>query len=324
MVRRALLGLFILVAGAAALFLLGPRVPVDTTVSFDPRSIGNDVAAYVERSEAGVANLREGLGKEIVWAFPQSRAKTPLSIVYVHGFSASKGEVRPLPDKVATAIGANLFYTRLTGHGQDGAAMASASVNAWVNDMAEALAVGRAIGEEVVVIATSTGGALATWAAAQPALTQDIAGLVLISPNYSTLASGSGILTMPWGGVVAKLIAGKERGFEPINDLHAKYWTTRYPIEAALPMAALARMARQTEVENIKIPALFIFSDRDAIVDPRATREIAARWGGPHEIFAVEENGDKYNHVVAGDALSPQTTDMLVAKIVSWIGEVAD
>ena len=92
-------------------------------------------------------DIRPGLQKEIVWADPATKAKTPLAIVYIHGFSASKGEVRPLPDKVAAALGANLFYTRLTGHGQDGAAMANGSVNAWINDYAEAIAIGRAIGD---------------------------------------------------------------------------------------------------------------------------------------------------------------------------------
>ena len=59
--------------------------------------------------------------------------------------------MRPLPDKVAAALGANLFYTRLTGHGQDGAAMAEGSVNAWINDYAEAMAIGRAIGGKVEI-----------------------------------------------------------------------------------------------------------------------------------------------------------------------------
>jgi pimeloyl-ACP methyl ester carboxylesterase len=198
--RKILLGLVLVLVALTALFAAGPTPAVDTEIRFDPRRLGEDVQGYLERSEASVAGIREGLEKEIVWAFPQSRAKTPLSIVYIHGFSASKGELRPLPDKVAEALGANLFFTRLTGHGRTGEAMADATVNAWLNDFAEALAVGRAIGERVVVVATSTGGAIATWGATQPELMEDVAGLVLISPNYRLRAQGSEILTMPWGG----------------------------------------------------------------------------------------------------------------------------
>ena len=81
--------------------------------------------------------------------------------------------MQPLPRQSGGGgLGANLFYTRLTGHGQDGAAMAEGSVNAWINDYAEAMAIGRAIGDKVVVIGTSTGASLAIGRRAQPALRQ--------------------------------------------------------------------------------------------------------------------------------------------------------
>ena len=126
-----------------AVFFAGPRTPADTTITFDPASIGADPDAYIAASEAKISGIRPGQQKQIVWASP-THAKTPLAIVYVHGFSASSGELRPLPDKVAAALGANLFFTRLTGHGQDSAAMAQGSIKAWVNDYAEAIAIGRA------------------------------------------------------------------------------------------------------------------------------------------------------------------------------------
>lgn len=318
--RGKLVGaLALFVVGLAVLYAFGPRVAVDTTVTFDASSIGADPDAYLAAAEAGFANIRPGQAKEIVWAYPQSRAKTPLAIVYIHGFSASKGEVRPLPDKVAAALGANLFFTRLTGHSQDGAAMATASVNAWVNDFAEAIAVGRAIGERVVVIGTSTGGSLTVWASAQPDLAAKIAGLVLISPNFAVKASGAWLLTMPWGKTIAELVAGEERGFEPANDLQRTFWTTRYPTRATLPMAATVELARSTAVETVKIPALFILSDADQVVDPAATKEIAARWGGPHAMRMVDQPGDPSSHVLAGDALSPAMTEPMAAEIVAWI-----
>lgn len=303
--------------------MAGPRVVTDTTVTFDPATIGPDPDAYLARSEAAVAGIRPGLAKEIVWADPATKAKTPIALVYVHGFSASKGEVRPLPDRVAAAIGANLFYMRLAGHGQDGAAMTAGSVNAWVNDYAEALAIARQIGEKVVVIGVSTGASLASWAATQPGTLGDVAGLALISPNYGVRAAGAEILTMPWGAQLARLVAGAERGFTPVNDLNAQFWTTRYPIEATLPMAALAKLAHEAPVEATRVPALFVFSDKDGVVRPELTREIAAKWGAPHEIVTVDDSGDASNHVIAGDALSPSTTEPLAAKIAEWIGATA-
>jgi pimeloyl-ACP methyl ester carboxylesterase len=321
--RKILTGIVIVAALLAIAFVLGPRVAVDTTLRFDPASIGSYPEAYLARAEASAAGIRDGLQKEIIWANPATKAKTPLAIVYIHGFSASKGEVRPLPDKVAAALGANLFYTRLTGHGQDGAAMADGSINAWVNDYAEAIAIGRAIGERVVVIATSTGAALATWAATQPELSDDIATMAFISPNYGVQASGAFILTMPWGKQIAELIIGKERSFPVANELHAKWWTSRYPSSATVPMAALTELARNAAVDKIAIPTLFIFSDDDKVVRPELTRDIAARWGAKHEIIAVERNDDPSSHVIAGDALSPSTTDALAQRIVDWVKTTA-
>ena len=140
----------IIVAVLVIAFLLGPRVAVDTTVTFDPAAIGSDPEAYLARQERSVKSVRPGQEKEIIWADPATKSKTPISIVYVHGFSASKWEVRPLPDKVAAALGANLFYTRLTGHGLRIAPMADVSVNAWVNDCAEAISRRRADREDAV------------------------------------------------------------------------------------------------------------------------------------------------------------------------------
>lgn len=319
MLRTTIIVVSILVLALGVLFLTGPRVSTDTTITFDAAQIGGDPEAWLASREAQVPALRPELAKEIVWALPNSKARTPLSIVYVHGFSASKGEIRPVPDEVAAAFGANIFYTRLTGHGQDSAAMGTATLNAWVNDVAEALAVGRSIGERVVVIATSTGAPLVTWALTQPALAESVAGVLFVSPNYAIQASGSWLLTLPWGLQFAELVTGKERSVTPANDMHARYWTTTYPVTALPPMAAAAQLGRNTAVENIDVPALFVFSDADKVVRPNVTRQVWARWGAPHEMMVVEGSGDGSNHVIAGDAFSPDMNALASGRMIEWI-----
>lgn len=318
MFRKIAWSLAAIVLAATIVFALGPRTPVDTTITFDPAAIGSDPEAWLAAEEAKV-EIHDNLQKEIVWAFPQSKAKTPFSVVYIHGFSAAKAEVRPLPDMIASSLGANLFYTRLTGHGQDGAALATASVNDWINDFAEALAIGEAIGEKVIIISTSTGGGLVTWGAVQPHLYDRVSRVVLISPNYGVQASGSFLLTLPRAKQLAELVAGKERSWEPVNAAQAKNWTTSYPTAAVLPMAELTKLAANTIVEKASVPALFVISDKDRVVRPEVTRLIEARWGGPHALIVLEKTGDPSNHVIAGDILSPETTGMLAERILAWL-----
>ncbi|PWW04242.1 esterase/lipase [Hoeflea marina] len=307
------------VAGLAVLFAVGPRVPMDPVVTFRDDTLPADMNAWVAQQESGYPDIRPGNAKQIVWADPATRARTPLAIVYVHGFSAGPGEIRPLPDLVADALGANLFLTRLTGHGRTGPAMLEGSVRAWADDMAEALAIGRRLGDRVVIIATSTGATLATWAATQPELMHDVAGLVQISPNYGVRAAGSQLLTLPWANWLVPLLAGPTRSFPTETALHAQHWTSTYPTLALLPMGALLKLTEAVDPGEITVPSLFVFSPHDQIVQPDLTRRIAARWGAPHQIIEVETSGDRNNHVIAGDALSPETTHSLSNQIIAWI-----
>ncbi len=276
------------------------------------------VEAYLVASESAFPDIRPGLAKQVVWADPLAKHRTPLAIVYIHGFSASKGEVRPLPDLVATALHANLFYTRLAGHGRSSDAMAEASVEDWQEDMREALDIAALLGDKTLIIATSTGAALATWALSQPSLAARIVSAFFMAPNFRIRGRGAFLLTAPLAHLSARLILGRRRSFVPMNALHAAYWTTEYPVSSLLPVASLVAQVRALPFEAIATPALFIQSPADQVVDARQTSAVAARWGGTATIVDPGEIGDPYRHVAAGDALSPKTTDRLAETILDW------
>ncbi|NDW03987.1 alpha/beta hydrolase [Jiella pacifica] len=321
MILRIVLALVLLIAIVlAGLWLFGPREPADLTVRFDPAAIGSDPDAYLAKQEADIPNLRPQSRKEIVWAYPASRAKTALSIVYIHGFSADKAETRPLADEVAKALHANLFYTRLTGHGRDGAAMDQASVADWVNDLAEAMAIGRDIGSKIVVVASSTGGTLAALGTTIPGLMDDAAGIVLLSPNFAVNDRWAFLLDLPFARDILPVLGGETYSFEPVNEEQARHWTTRYPIGALAPMAALVRAVRRTDFTTADaLPLLVFYSQADNVVAPEATERFAANWPGPHQVVDVPVTSDASNHTLAGDILSPKTTDELAERIVAWI-----
>lgn len=308
-----------LLLGAAWLF--GPRTPVDTTITFDPKSIGEDLDAYLERAEAKVRGIQPNQHKEIVWADPETRAKTPIAIIYIHGFSASPQETRPLPDMVAANFKANLFLTRLFGHGTTTRPMEDVSVNAWVNDFAEALAIGEKLGEKIIIMGTSTGGALTTWAVTQPAFRDRVDAVILCSPNYGVQAFGSSLLTLPFARELAHLVMGETRSFEPGTDLQRLYWTTTYPVDAILPMAEVVKLAANAPVEQTKTPALFLISPDDQVVQPAITRSVANRWGGAHRLVEVQDVEDPSKHVLAGQAMSPSTTEPLSKLATEWLRE---
>jgi alpha-beta hydrolase superfamily lysophospholipase len=305
----------------ACLAFTFPRDSVERGISFDPASLPDDLDGYLAGSEAAFTDITEGSAKRIVWAGVVG-AKTPLAIVYVHGFSATAEEIRPVPDNVAKAEGANLFFMRLAGHGRSGEAMATATAGDWVEDMAEAMAIGRRLGDRVVLVATSTGAPLAAIAAVDPALSEGLAGIVMVSPNFGLKSAAGMILDMPlarwWGPVVA----GATRSFEPVNARHAAHWTVSYPTTALFPMAALVREGRGLDMSLAKVPLLLIYAEADQVIDPARIPAVAGAWGGPvaEEKLVMGDGDDPYHHVIAGDILSPGQTAKATEVILSWMG----
>ncbi len=322
MIKKIGLSALGILAVVAIFFALGPREQVDETLTFNAADIGDDVDAYLQKIEGGIKDITPGAEKQIKWHEPASRGRTEWAIVYVHGFSATLEEIRPLPDIVAASLGANIFYTRLTGHGRGGDAMGEASVNDWYNDVAEAIAIGRTIGENLIIISTSTGGTLTTWAAGQLALMKNVRGLVMVSPNYTVKADGASLLSLPWARQLLPLIFGKERSFEPRSEEQAKWWTTSYAIEAVLPLQASIDHVLEMDFEQLAVPAMFIFHPEDGVVDHAMTKKIIKRWGTNNNVKVTVEEvlsaSDKYKHVIAGRILGPENTEPLAKKVIDW------
>ncbi|MFM7625839.1 MAG: alpha/beta hydrolase, partial [Gammaproteobacteria bacterium] len=252
------------------------------------------------------------------WAHADRR-RTPLAIIYLHGYTATRQEVAPLCDRLAAALGANLFYTRLTGHGRAPGAMGEASAEDWLRDAAEALAIGRALGERVIVVGTSTGGTLALWLAQQPDA-EHIAAQILVSPNLGPRDERSTLLAGPWGYQLQRLLIGEEYRWQPANARQARYWTWKYPARALVPMMALVKSVRDSSLESIRIPTLVIHSPQDTVVSPARIDVAYTRLGSPlKDIIKVADSEDRAHHVLAGDILAPAGTATLLTPMLAFV-----
>jgi alpha-beta hydrolase superfamily lysophospholipase len=301
---------------AALLVALGPRARFEG--GWVEPELGSDLEAYLAAGESAVPDLKPGEARGVVWA--DSHAATPVSLVYLHGFSADRHEVEPLVSDLARELGANAYFARLSGHAQSDAALGEATVADWLADAAEAVAVGARIGQRVVLVGTSTGGTLALWAAAQPEAAGRIDALVLISPNLGLRDPSARVLTWPWGGVIARALAGPERCFEPETPEQALHWTVCYPTRALLPMIALVEHVRSMNLSGVRAPTLLVYSTADQVVDAEETARVLGGLGGTGPtVRLVERSGDPAAHVIAGSIMSPGTTDEVRARVVDFL-----
>lgn len=311
--------LLILVVLGFGLWLFGPYEDATLTPTAGAGDVGADLDAHFAAAEAVYDDITPGVEKRVVWADAPGQ-QTEWAVLYVHGFSATSEEIRPVPDQVAAGLDANLIYTRLRGHGRSGDALAEGSVQAWVDDLAEGLAAARIAGQQVLILSTSTGGTLVAAIAQDETLMQDVAGVVFVSPNFGIANPVARLLSWPAARYWLPVLAGQRREFEARNEAHGTYWTTEYPSVAVMPMAALIDASMKMDHSQSTVPALFWFATADSVVRPDLSAQVADQWGGPAEVVnpVMTSADDPQSHVIAGDIMSPVQTESTVLGILNW------
>lgn len=280
-------------------FYPGPSTAVvDAVESIDKLE---DVERFIARREAKIPDIKPGAAKGIVWADPTKKEKRPLSIIYLHGFSASRGEMYPVFDEVARDLGANIFYTRLTAHGlKNGEGFGTVTPQEWIDDAREALAVGRRLGEKVVIAGMSTGAPLAIHLAMENIEKTDIAALLLLSPNHYPADSRVMFASGPFGRLIARLTIGTHRVLNPMTKAQAEIWTPRYRSEAVTAMINLVTYVYYLDLSKIKVPVLTMYSHRDKIVSVDLVRSRHEQFGS--SLKRIIDLPEAKNHYLAGYA----------------------
>jgi esterase/lipase len=309
----ALLG----VLGVAAWLLTPAPVTPLAAINAD-FAMGPD--AWLQASndtEHAAFGIVPGTEARIVWQAPRER--TEYAVVYVHGFSASRQEIAPVPERVAEALGANLYEARLGGHGRETGHMEGVSAEGWIDDVSSALRIGALLGEKTIFISTSTGSTLGL-ALLDDASMEAVETLVMVSPNIAPSDPKAQWLVRPGGPLLGHIVTGGTRSWEPYNELQDRYWTTSYPINASIEVMRLVKYANQKWPRTIAQNLLMFVSPHDTVVQPEAAHAAFDGLDAPRKkLVEIRERGEASNHVVVGDVLWPENNDRFVREIVDFV-----
>ena len=342
---------------------LDPIQPPTASIDDSVRSIDNDdnlddlLERLIQEREGSVI---QGAEQHVIWANQsdnKKNKKTPISIVFLHGWGACQQECAPIPERLADQLGANLFLGRLPGHGRrhtrgvfgpkgpNGTALLEEatpqelflySLKAWK--------IGKALGDRVVLMGMSTGGALATWLASriQASANDDeqalLAGLVLLSPAfalghplYPVLRDVfSSLRLLPFVGhylrstLIELVLGGKTRHLHMLSEDHMRYNCLIYPTRAVLNLLDVLWECSAYQKENcssrLNVPTIMLGNPQDTVINFRteATNFFLERLGEvPKAFYCITTS--EHAHVIGSEMLSPSAVDEVYSAIFQFL-----
>jgi pimeloyl-ACP methyl ester carboxylesterase len=200
----------------------------------------------------------------IVWVNDSLKSKTEYAIVYLHGFSASQEEGNPVHRNIAKKFGCNLYLSRLAQHGIDTTdQLIALTADDYWESAKQALFIGKKLGNKVILMGTSTGASQALQLAA--AYPNDVAGIVLYSPNIEINNPNAWLLNNPWGLQIARMVMGSDYLTPKDTTIaYAKYWYTPYRLEATVSLQEMIESSMTAETfHKVQQPVLLLYYYKD-------------------------------------------------------------
>ena len=291
---------FILLAG---IYFLGPapaKPKWELTMPLVPQE-PEALEKYVAAQES-MHKLKPDNEARIIWA-ESSKSKTEYSVVYIHGFSASQEEGDPVHLNFAKKFNSNLDLARMADHGIDTTDhLLNFSADRWWQSAKEALAIGKALGNKVILMSTSTGGTMSLILAAQ--YPDDVFAMINMSPNIEVNDANAWLLNNPWGLQIARKVIGGNFLTSPPDSLKDKYWNNSYRVEAVVQLQEMVEdKMNPTTFVKVKCPSLTIYyykneEEQDPTVKVSAMIEMNKHLGTPDslkQMVAIPEAG---GHVI--------------------------
>jgi pimeloyl-ACP methyl ester carboxylesterase len=249
------------------IYLLGPKPATPEYGLALPLvpSAAQQLEAYVKTNESA-HHIKPDNEARIIWVDDALKQKTQYSIVYLHGFTASQAEGEPVHRNIAKAFGCNLYLSRLAEHGIDTIdPMRNLTATSYWESAKQAFAIGKQLGHKIILVGTSTGGTNALQLAA--AYPDEVAALILLSPNIAINNDKAYMLNNPWGLQIARLVTGENAiTAKDSRPIYKKYWYYHYRLEPTTELQELLETTMTKETfEKVRQPTLLLYYYKDPV-----------------------------------------------------------
>ncbi|TVP44473.1 MAG: alpha/beta hydrolase [Mongoliibacter sp.] len=311
MLKKILISIMAIAIIIAVVYTFGPRERIQSLDGEYPKMPSRiaEIESYVFSKNDTVQGLKPGNEAKIIWADSIHKSKTPYSIVYVHGFGASEREGSPVNRELGKHFGANVYLLRLPEHGISRPdAFKHLTAQSLLDEVREAYMIGKSLGDSVIVVGTSMGGALSLVLASER---PDMKALVLYSPAIREGGDALEQFFRPWSKYLAENFI-YENGVinTPREGDKAKYWSEQYHVNSYSSLAVLLRSKMNEETfKDVNQPLFLGYyykndEEQDFVVSVPKMLEMYEAVSTPEVAkrkVAFPESGD---HVIASDITS--------------------
>lgn len=284
-----IVSLFIILSVA---YMLGPKPEKPV---FDAPPLENthfnslsDLEKSISDSENACEGIKPDCKAHIVWGDSLKKEKTKIALIYLHGFGASHKEGFPVNEDIAKRFGCNMYLARLAEHGIETGAknenLAKFTAENYYDSAERSLRIAQQLGDSVVILAESGGGAMALFLASRH---PEIKGLLLYSPAVRVFKKDAQMLAGPWGLELAHLVEGAHHNWVFRKPQQAKYWTNNQRFEGIVQFTIFQKYAMIPETfAKVKCPLFmgYYYEDeekQDNVVSVAAMKEMFGQVATP-------------------------------------------
>lgn len=291
---------------------------------------GPELEHLIRQYELHFAPLKKGNEAKIIWA-NNAKQRTKFAIVYLHGFTASHREGHPWHTSIANHFGCNLYLARLHSHGlrrED--FLEGFNYPGLLKSTLDACRIGQKIGEHVLLMGTSTGGALALYAAGSLQYPVKVEAIMLASPLVHFYGYQSLLLENKFGRGLAKMIGGNDYIYNLNGDVspeEAQIWYPCAPLSAAMALGEMIEyIMKPPLLSNVNCPVLvgYYYKNRqnhDQVVSPNAIMNMKKQLGTTDDKMRFINFPEAGNHVICNGLIS-KSVPALVTETIDFLENV--
>lgn len=303
-----------------------PKLSTQTPESRVPENLQiKDLSGWLGNYEAQQPFVVDGGAARIRYQDPESPAQTPFAFLGIHGFSACRQETAPVTQRLADDFKANLIELRLAGHGLTESGM-DCPAEDWLASVVDSYDLACRLGEQVILVGTSTGAPLACWAdrQLQQRYKAPFAHLFM-APNFKINNPFDFLLTMPFAESIVPRLLGRTHSWTPENDAAARYWTSTYDIQAVIEMQKVVDWFRAQPPRAWTTPMAMMVMDNDPTISAKAAKQVFQQWQTDDKArLPILTEPNAIAHVFAGDIVAPNRTEQTIEAFSGFLQSLKD